>query len=255
MPTSGSGKIVCATDFSPNAAAALRWAATTAAAPGDSIDLITVVAPPTTSFVELTMDAGVFDAARVRAATERLAEVAKTAEREFGRTVTPYVLTGSPPRAIADHAESAKARLLVLGARGRALLDRSILGSVAERTVRISNRPVAVVPRLDDAGWSPGQPLRVLVGLEGGAAGDRALELVRDLRRTRRVRRHVAAPLLADRRVSAPGAAGLAGSLRWRSRRHSQPRTAAAPAHRRASGARAPSSLPSDRRGATRRQT
>lgn len=185
MTTPGSNKIVCATDFSPNAAAALRWAATTAAAPGDSIDLITVITPPTTSLVELTMDAGVFDAARVRTATEQLGEVAKAAAREFGMTVTPYVLTGSPPRAIADHAESAKARLLVLGARGRALVDRPILGSVAERTVRISSRPVAVVPRLDNSRWSPGQPLRVLVGLEGGAAGDRALELVRDLRRTR----------------------------------------------------------------------
>jgi nucleotide-binding universal stress UspA family protein len=189
MTKANSAKIVCATDFSPNAAAALHWAVTTAAAPGDSIDLVTVLAPPATSFVELMMDAGVMDAARVRTATERLAERAAATAREFGVAVTPYVLTGQPALAIAKHAESTGARLVVLGARSRSLLDRSILGSVAERTVRVSTRPVAVVPPIDDAGRSPdaaqSQPLRVLVGLEGGAAGDRALELARDLRRAR----------------------------------------------------------------------
>jgi nucleotide-binding universal stress UspA family protein len=181
----GPSKIVCATDFSPNADAALRWAATTAAAPGDSIDLVTVVSPPAASFVDLAMDASVLDAARIRLATERLEDLAGTTERALGISVTPYVLAGSPPRAIVEHAESAKARLLVLGARSRALLDRPILGSVAERTVRISSRPVAVVPHADPSRRSPGHRLRVLVGLEGGVAGDRALALVRDLRRTR----------------------------------------------------------------------
>ena len=188
-PTADATKIVCATDFSPNAAAALRWAATTAAAPGDSIDLVTVIAPPATSVVELMMDAGVLDAAKMRAATERLGQLAGATERELGVSVTPYVLTGQPPRVIAEHAESAGARLVVLGARSRSMLDRPILGSVAERTVRVSTRPVAVVPASVDPGRSPGRPggprLRVLVGLEGGVAGDRALELARDLRRVR----------------------------------------------------------------------
>jgi nucleotide-binding universal stress UspA family protein len=189
MPTASSAKIVCATDFSPNAAVALRWAATTAAAPGDTIDLVTVLAPPTTSFVELTMDAGALDAVRQQAATARLRELALMTEREFGVPVTPYVLTGPPPAAIAEHAEKANARLVVVGARSRFLLDRPVLGSVAERTVRASTRPVAVVPpgvqaaRPQAGPSSP--PLRVLVGLEGGVAGDRALALARDLRRTR----------------------------------------------------------------------
>jgi len=189
MPTTRSTKIVCATDFSPNAAAALRWAVTTAAAPGDSIDLVTVLGPPTTSFIELSMDAGVLDAARQSAATERLRELAQVTEREFGIPVTPHVLTGQAPTAIAEHAEKANARLVVVGARSRFLLDRPVLGSVADRTVRASSRPVAVVPpgvqvERPPAGPSA-SPLRVLVGLEGGVAGDRALELARDLRRTR----------------------------------------------------------------------
>ncbi len=184
MTTARSTKIIVATDFSSNAGDALRWAATTAAVPGDTIDLITVVSPPATSFVELMMDSGVLDAAHVRVVTERLNELARTTEQDLGVTVTPYVLTGQPARAIAAHADGAKARLVVVGARARSLLDRPILGSVAERTVRISNQPVAVVPHGAVSGQS-GQPFRVLVGLEGGAAGDRALELVRDLRRTR----------------------------------------------------------------------
>jgi nucleotide-binding universal stress UspA family protein len=78
---------------------------------------------------------------------------------------------------------------VVVGARSRSLFDRSVLGSVAERTVRLSSRPVAVVPLGADPGQLPGGPssqtLRVLVGLEGGAAGDRALDLARELRRAR----------------------------------------------------------------------
>jgi nucleotide-binding universal stress UspA family protein len=182
--TAGSAKIVCATDFSSNAGDALRWAATTAPVPGDSIDLVTVISPPATSVIDLMMDSAVLDAARVRVATERLQQLAGTAERDFGIKVTPYVLSGQPAQAIAEHAESVKARLVVLGARARSRLDRRIFGSVAERTVRLCSRPVAVVPHRDDAGPS-GQTLRVLVGLEGGAAGDRALELVGDLRRIR----------------------------------------------------------------------
>lgn len=189
MTTAHSAKIVCATDFSPNAAAALRWAGTTGALPGDGIDLVTVIAPPAVSFAELMMDAGVLDAERVLVATERLGSVAAAAERELGISVTPHVLKGQPAQAIAEHAENIKARLVVLGARSRSLLDRAVLGSVAERTVRVSTRPVAVVPLGADPGQPSGgphsQPLRVLVGLEGGAAGDRALELARDLRRAR----------------------------------------------------------------------
>jgi nucleotide-binding universal stress UspA family protein len=189
MTTTGSTKIVCATDFSANAAAALRWAATIAVAPGDSIDLVTVLAPPATSFVELMLDASVLEATRVRVATERLAEMAASVERELGVAITPHVLNGQAPRAIAEYAENAKARLVVMGARSRSILDRPLLGSVAERTVRVCNLPVAVVPPPDEPGPASAapssQPLRVLVGLEGGAAGDRALELARDLRRTR----------------------------------------------------------------------
>ena len=185
MTTAGSAKIVCATDFSASAAAALRWAVTTAAAPGDSIDLVTVLAPPATSFVELMMDAGVVESGRMRVATERLAEMAGIVEREHGVAITPYVLTGQPPRAIAAHAETANARLVVMGARSRSILDRAVLGSVAERTVRVCNLPVAVVPPTDEPGPAAagrsGHPLRVLVGLEGGTAGDRALDLAGDL--------------------------------------------------------------------------
>ena len=190
MTANNPTRIVCATDFSPNAAAALRWALTVAAVPGDTIDLVTVMSPPATSFPDLAMDAAVLDAALLGATTERLREVAEDTARQFGLPVTPHVLLGDPHRAIARHAEDVGARLLVLGAHGGTVLGRWMLGSVAERTVRVATRPVAVVPPGSHAAppagpAPPSPPLRVLVGLERDTAGDRALDLVRDLRRQR----------------------------------------------------------------------
>jgi nucleotide-binding universal stress UspA family protein len=191
--TTHQGKIVCATDFSAGAAAALGWAGRLAAGKGDSIDLVTVVEPRTTSFIELSMDAALVDNALLDAAAERLRALAAQTERELGISVAPHVLRGAVHRAIMTHAESSGGRLVVVGTHGGSAVARWLLGSVAERTVRIATLPVAVVPATVDGGpaaseaalrrgGSP-QPLRVLVGLEGGAAGDRTLQLVRDLRR------------------------------------------------------------------------
>ena len=136
------------------------------------------------------MDAAVLDAVLHQAARERLSELAEQMRRELGLDVeiAPHVLHGEPHRAIMAHAESVNARLVVLGAHGGSAVGRWLLGSVAERTVRMAARPVAIVPppgRLGARAEDAGQPLRVLIGLEAGAAGDGTLELARALRRTR----------------------------------------------------------------------
>ncbi|MEM9069098.1 MAG: universal stress protein [Myxococcota bacterium] len=62
-------------------------------------------------------------------------------------TATPVVLRhASPGEAIAEHAESASSDLIIVGSHGRTGLRRILLGSVAERVVRMSTCPVMVIP-------------------------------------------------------------------------------------------------------------
>jgi nucleotide-binding universal stress UspA family protein len=176
--------IICGTDFSRGATAALRWAARLAAKSGDCIDLVSVIAPAASSSSALMADAAAIDDAVLAAMTDRLRSVAEEAARKHAVRVTPYVLHGDAHRQIADHAAKRGAWLLVVGAHGGSRVGRWLLGSVAERIVRIATLPVAVIPpRVAPEETMDGPvPLRVLVGLERGAAGDRALKVARQLR-------------------------------------------------------------------------
>jgi nucleotide-binding universal stress UspA family protein len=78
-----------------------------------------------------------------RDAADRAAERA----REAGLTATTAVVEGgqTPHRAILDYADDHDVDLLALGTHGRTGLDRWVLGSVAEQTVRESPIPVLTV--------------------------------------------------------------------------------------------------------------
>lgn len=52
---------------------------------------------------------------------------------------------GDPGHAIADHAESIHADLIVLPSHGRTGITRLLIGSVAERVVRLAHCPVLVL--------------------------------------------------------------------------------------------------------------
>lgn len=55
------------------------------------------------------------------------------------------VLEGRPADVIVDHARAVKADLIVMGSLGRTGLERLLVGSVAERVVRLAPCPVLVV--------------------------------------------------------------------------------------------------------------
>lgn len=74
-----------------------------------------------------------------------LVEEAAARARSAGVAVETVVLTGSPHRAIADHASDVDADLVVMGTHGRTGLAHVALGSVAERVVRTSTVPVVTV--------------------------------------------------------------------------------------------------------------
>ena len=81
---------------------------------------------------------------------EAIVEVQRRADRD----VTAVVREGRPANEIADYAREIDADLVAAGTRGRHGENRFLIGSVAERVVRICPVPVLTVRQLegDDAG-------------------------------------------------------------------------------------------------------
>ena len=182
-----SNLIVCATDFSPQSERALLFAGILARRAQGRIDLVHAVPAPSERMEDLAADARVFEAERRGRAGADLTRIASAAALEAGVPVQPLALEGDAHCALVDHARQEQAALIVMGASGRSTLERWILGSVAERTVRSASCPVVLVPRDHDPGpWMPSsgnRPPRVVVGLGGAGGSDELFDLVVGLRR------------------------------------------------------------------------
>ena len=140
--------IVCATDFSPEAASALEWAAAFARREGGRIDLVHVVPEPTRNR-EAAGD-GCGDVRGGAPARRARAARARSPPRPRARPASwcsRRSSSGTRTSRIVEHARGHRARLIVMGASSRPAIDRWVLGSAAERTVRSASVPVAVVPR------------------------------------------------------------------------------------------------------------
>jgi nucleotide-binding universal stress UspA family protein len=82
------------------------------------------------------------DADRIRVTEKRL-QAAFESEKYHGLEMK--VLVGDPGHMIADHAKNVDAELIVLPSHGRTGLKRMVIGSVAERVVRLAHCPVLVM--------------------------------------------------------------------------------------------------------------
>jgi nucleotide-binding universal stress UspA family protein len=136
--------ILVPTDGSEPATAALDHAADLAAAHDATVHLLYVTESPA---IAPTPTAG-----NVLDELERHGEeiVDEAAERLRNLRVHTSVARGSPHRAILDYTETNDIDLVVMGTHGRTGLSHALLGSVAERVVRLSPVPVLTV-RHDEA--------------------------------------------------------------------------------------------------------
>lgn len=80
-----------------------------------------------------------------RSFAEKLVGEALLKLGEPGVEVDTVVLSGSPAEALAEAAAAPDIDLVVLGNRGRGAVARVLLGSVSDRLVHISPKPVLVV--------------------------------------------------------------------------------------------------------------
>ncbi len=128
--------IVCATDFSEPAEAALFQALDLAKDAQAPLHLVHVFRYPYIDYpwYSETLPDSIMNDVR-KGAEKRLAEEARKVEARGGE-VTTHLLEGMPAMAVAQVVADVQADLLVMGTRAHQGLAHLVLGSVAERTAR-----------------------------------------------------------------------------------------------------------------------
>jgi nucleotide-binding universal stress UspA family protein len=84
------------------------------------------------------------EAGNKQEATEVL-EKARRIATDAGLDAKTIMLTGAPAEALADRAKEIGAWAVVIGAKGHGPVSRVLLGSITDRLVHISTRPVLVI--------------------------------------------------------------------------------------------------------------
>jgi nucleotide-binding universal stress UspA family protein len=139
-------RILVPTDFSPSASQAIERAVDLAKLTNAEIHLLHAYEIPVgvgVPGVPLAIPPEFFDQVR-DASQHQLDEVAKRVAAR-GLKVQSHLTCDTPARAILDASEQIHVDLIVMGTRGRTGMKHVLLGSVAERTVRLSTCPVVTV--------------------------------------------------------------------------------------------------------------
>ncbi len=144
-------RVLVPTDGSDAASAAVDHAVAVAEACGAAVRVLSVVdTRALAAQSELAPSETVIESLEERS-EHAVNEVAERCE-ETGLSVETAVARGPPSRAICEDAAESNADLVVMGTRGRSGLDRVLLGSVTERTIRHAPIPVVAV-----RGGEPGE--------------------------------------------------------------------------------------------------
>ncbi|MCE9618363.1 MAG: universal stress protein [Planctomycetes bacterium] len=152
--------ITVGTDFSPPAATALGWAAELARAHKASLLLVHAYAKDDHGLSE--------DEVRIC-----LAGLA-ACETERGIPTQVELLKGTPAEVVAKAARDSGSDLLVIGSKGRNMLSRIFMGSVADSTLKLATTPTLVVHPADAA--RPASYKSLLVATDFSPEADRAAE-------------------------------------------------------------------------------
>ena len=132
-------RILVAVDGSAPAQRAARTAAELASATGARLTLACVLEP-----IFLTMDAPEgLSASWVEAERSRADQLLAAAAKDIGGAPQVLVLSGAAAEALAEEAQGYD--LVVVGSRGRNAAARVLLGSVSDRLLHLSPKPVLVV--------------------------------------------------------------------------------------------------------------
>lgn len=147
---SGRRPILAAVDFSPCSARALVWAARTAQRFEAPLLVLHVVHDPESApgYYQRSKKHKKHLKRMEEAAAEMLAEFLERLRKKHPKLLDKLdhrLVVGLPVNRILEVAEKSRARMIVMGNHGRSGLQHLLLGSKAERVVRLSPIPVTVV--------------------------------------------------------------------------------------------------------------
>lgn len=141
--------IVVATDFSPNAAVAAPFSVELARSFGASIYLIHVfelslylTATAADAFAVLSATPAGWIESKTIAEERRVVELATALSQKEKIAVTPVFKKGNPAQTIIQFAGELKDPCIVVATHGHTALYHMLIGSVAEKIVRLSPYPV-----------------------------------------------------------------------------------------------------------------
>jgi nucleotide-binding universal stress UspA family protein len=131
-------RILVATDFGPDAQAALKHGRELSRTFGASLHLLHVLE---NSFLRATP----VDRRLEAAALQRLIDCLTDDDRRIRHARSVVETSDHPADSIVGYARTANVDLIVMGTHGRATMERLFLGSVAERVMRTAPCPVLTV--------------------------------------------------------------------------------------------------------------
>jgi len=138
-------KILCPTDFSDPSFEAMEVAAELAMHFSSELIVIHVVAPipaiPTERMIPAAFNIEEYQQA-MEASSMKILEEHIEKKLPEGISVRGMVFLGDPAHHIVNTADHEKVDLIVIATRGQTGLKRLVVGSVAEKVVRLSTRPV-----------------------------------------------------------------------------------------------------------------
>lgn len=136
-------KILVPVDLSDNSSLAVDYAATLAAKFGARVRLLHVIEKFTYSVTDTIQVVDHFSA--LRAIAEPLVEGLRETLAQRGAAADAEIRTGTAYAEILDEEKRFRPDLIVMGTHGRTGLAHVLLGSVAERIVRLASCPVLTV--------------------------------------------------------------------------------------------------------------
>jgi universal stress protein A len=143
-------RILAPVDFSPCSAAALEFASGLAEAFGATIDVLHVWELPKMVMPELlVLVPGGSQASLAQFARDQVGKHLDELTASFKGTapIQQRIEAGDPAQTIVRLAEGDRYDLIVMGTHGRQGISHLLVGSVAEKVLRMSTVPVVIVPR------------------------------------------------------------------------------------------------------------